>query len=64
MKPDTEMRIFGYIDSVPPVPGTFKAEVFRATAQFEQRGTVPGEIIQTFAQSMLNLRRKHKVRFN
>ncbi|HIA14386.1 MAG TPA: hypothetical protein EYN74_05795 [Nitrospirales bacterium] len=64
MNPDTEMWIFGYIDSEPPVPGTFKAEVFRAIEQFKQRGSVPDEVIQTFAQAMLNLRRKHKARFN
>ncbi len=64
MNPDTEMRIFGYIDSEPPVPGTFKAEVFRAIEQFERSGSVPDEVIETFAQSMINLRRKHKARFN
>jgi len=31
---------------------------------FKQRGSVPDEVIQTFAQAMLNLRRKHKARFN
>ena len=58
------MRIFGYIHSEPPTPGTFKAEVFRAIEQFERGGSVPDEVIETFAQSMLNLRRKHKARFN
>ena len=58
------MRIFGYIDAEPPVPGTFKAEVFRVIEQFEQSGTVPDEVVETMAQSVLNLRRKHKARFN
>ena len=64
MNPDTEMRIFGYIDSKPPLSGPFKAEVFRAIEQFEQRGSVPDEVIEPFAQSVLNLRRKRKARFN
>ncbi len=49
MNPDTEMRIFGYIDTEPPVPGTFIAEVFRAIEQFERSGPVPDEVIETFA---------------
>ena len=49
MNPDTEMRIFGYIDSEAPVPGTFKAEVFRVIDQFERSGSVPDEVIETFA---------------
>ena len=64
MNPDIEMRIFGYIDLKPPVPGTFKEEVFRAIEQFERSGSVPDEVIETFAQSVFNLRRKQKARFN
>ena len=64
MNPDTEMRIFGYIDSEPPVPGTFKAEVFRAIEQCEQSGAVPDEVVESLAQSVLNLRRIHNARFN
>ena len=64
MNPDTEMRIFGYIEPEPPVPGTFKAEVFRTIEQFECSGSVPDEVIETFAQSVINLRRKQKARFN
>ena len=64
MNPDTEMRIFGYIDTETPVPGTFRAEVCRVIEQFERSGSVPDEVIETFAQSVLNLRRKQKARFN
>ena len=64
MNPDTELKIFGYIDSKPPVPGTFKSEVFRAIEQIERSGSVSDEVIETFAQSMLNLRRKQNVWFN
>ena len=64
MNPDTELQIFGYIDPDPPIPGTFKAEVFRVIEQFDQSGTVPDEVVKTLAQSVLNLRRKHNARFN
>ena len=54
------MRIFGCINFEPPEPGTFKAEVFRVIEQFEQGGTVPEEVVESLAQSVINLRRKHK----
>ena len=59
MNPDTELRIYGYLDPEPPIPGTFKAEVFRVIEQFERNGTVPDEVIETFAQSVRNMRLKH-----
>ena len=62
MNPITELHIFGYID--PPIPGTMKAEVFRAIEQFEQSGAVPDEVIKTFAQSVRNMRLKHKAPLN
>ena len=64
MKPDTELRIFGYLDPEPPIPGTLKAEVFRVTEQFDQSGTVPDEVIETFTQSIRNMRLKHKAPLN
>ncbi len=64
MNPDTEMRIFGYIDCEPSASGTFKAEVFCVIENCEQSGAVPDEVVESLAQSVLNLRRKHKARFN
>ena len=64
MNPDTELQIYGYLDSEPPVPDTFKAEVFRTIEQFERSGTVPDEVIETFAQSVRNMRLKHNAPLN
>ena len=55
MKPKTKLRIFGYLDPDPPIPKTFNAEVFRVIEQFELSGTVPDEVIETFAQSVRNM---------
>ncbi len=46
------------------VPDTFKAEVFRVIEQFERSGTVPEEVIETFAQSVRNMRLKHNAPLN
>ena len=64
MNPNIELRIYGYLDPDPPIPGTFKAEVVRVIAQFERSGAVPDEVIETFAQSVRNMRLKHKAPLN
>lgn len=38
MNPRDEERIFGYVDIVPPEPGTWKAEAFRLVAEAERTG--------------------------
>ena len=64
MNPNTELCIFGYIDLDPPLPGTMKAEVCRVIEQFEESGTVPEEVIETFAQPVRNMRPKHNAPLN
>lgn len=64
MNLDSELRIYGYLDPDPPIPGTFKAEVFRAIEQFEQNGRVPDEVVETLAQSVRHLRKNYKPAFN
>ena len=48
MKPELEQRIFGYIDPESPIPGSWKAEVFRLMDEAE---AISPELVEPMADS-------------
>lgn len=57
MKPENEKRIFGYVDPEPPIPGSWKAEVFKLIEQVESvGGDALEQSILEFAVSFVRMR--------
>lgn len=61
MKPENEKRIFGYVDPEPPIPGSWKAEVFKLIEQVEGvGGDALEQSILEFAVSFVRMRKSQE----
>jgi len=62
MKPEIEKRIFGYVDPMLPIEGSWKAEVFKLIEQAEEMGDEDflKECIDSFSAAVSRMRKSQE----